>query len=143
MKPFFAKHAGELPAPTLEEFLRAVSLVSSRAFLVDEHHGDSMVPVADMYVSLSRSLSLSLSLCVCVCVLVLCLCLCLCLFVCVCCFVCAAVAVGVLVCVLDELLRAVSLVSSRAFLVDELHGDSMVPVADMYVCMCVCVCLCV
>lgn len=36
--------------PTLNEFYRAFSLVSSRAFLVDAYHGLSMVPIADAYV---------------------------------------------------------------------------------------------
>jgi hypothetical protein len=44
------KHPAMFPAPiALEDYLRAVAYVSSRAFLVDGHHGDSMVPVADMY----------------------------------------------------------------------------------------------
>lgn len=33
----------------LNEFYRAFSLVSSRAFLVDAYHGLSMVPIADAY----------------------------------------------------------------------------------------------
>jgi hypothetical protein len=33
--------------PTLNEFYRAFSLVSSRAFLVDAYHGLSMIPIAD------------------------------------------------------------------------------------------------
>ncbi|KAF8959934.1 hypothetical protein BDZ97DRAFT_1365609 [Flammula alnicola] len=36
--------------PTLLDFYRAFSLVSSRAFLVDAYHGLSMVPIADAYV---------------------------------------------------------------------------------------------
>ena len=36
--------------PTMEGFLRAYSLVSSRAFLVDAYHGLSMVPIADALV---------------------------------------------------------------------------------------------
>ncbi|KAI0649219.1 SET domain-containing protein [Trametes meyenii] len=35
--------------PTLQGFLRAYSLVCSRAFLVDSYHGLSMVPVADAF----------------------------------------------------------------------------------------------
>ncbi|KAF5389179.1 hypothetical protein D9757_003496 [Collybiopsis confluens] len=38
-----------LPESTLEQFLHAYSLVSSRAFLVDAYHGLSMVPVADAF----------------------------------------------------------------------------------------------
>ena len=33
---------------TLDNFLNASSLVSSRAFQVDNYHGDAMVPLADM-----------------------------------------------------------------------------------------------
>lgn len=36
--------------PTVEGFLHAYSLVSSRAFLVDAYHGLSMVPIADALV---------------------------------------------------------------------------------------------
>ena len=36
--------------PSITGFLRAYSLVCSRAFLVDAYHGLSMVPVADAYV---------------------------------------------------------------------------------------------
>jgi hypothetical protein len=38
----------------LHLFLRASALVSSRAFDVDSYHGTSMVPFADLYVSLYR-----------------------------------------------------------------------------------------
>jgi len=38
--------------PTLNEFYRAFSLVSSRGFLVDAYHGLSMVPIADAYASI-------------------------------------------------------------------------------------------
>ena len=31
----------------LEDFLRAYSIISSRAFLIDTYHGLSLVPVAD------------------------------------------------------------------------------------------------
>ena len=34
-------------SPSLEGYLHAYSLVSSRAFLVDAYHGLSMVPIAD------------------------------------------------------------------------------------------------
>ncbi|CAG9461278.1 unnamed protein product [Pedinophyceae sp. YPF-701] len=34
---------------TLEEFRRAASLVSSRAFYIDDEHGNAMVPVADIF----------------------------------------------------------------------------------------------
>ncbi|KND02469.1 protein-lysine N-methyltransferase [Spizellomyces punctatus DAOM BR117] len=34
---------------TFEHFLNATSLVTSRAFQVDEYHGDSMVPLADIF----------------------------------------------------------------------------------------------
>ena len=35
---------------TISHFLRAYSLVSSRAFMVDAYHGLSMVPIADAWV---------------------------------------------------------------------------------------------
>lgn len=34
--------------PSLQDFYRAFSLVSSRAFLVDAYHGLAMVPIADV-----------------------------------------------------------------------------------------------
>ncbi|TPX59327.1 hypothetical protein PhCBS80983_g02519 [Powellomyces hirtus] len=34
---------------TYEKFLQAASLVSSRAFEIDAHHGESMVPLADLF----------------------------------------------------------------------------------------------
>jgi hypothetical protein len=33
---------------TLEQFMRVSSLVASRAFFVDDYHGEAMVPLADM-----------------------------------------------------------------------------------------------
>jgi hypothetical protein len=43
--------------PTVEGFLHAYSLVSSRAFLVDAYHGLSMVPIADALVFFRASIS--------------------------------------------------------------------------------------
>lgn len=34
---------------TLDNFMRAASLVASRAFGIDEHHGEAMVPLADIF----------------------------------------------------------------------------------------------
>ncbi|KAF9025013.1 SET domain-containing protein [Hymenopellis radicata] len=45
--PIYTKHRGV--KPSIEEFQRAYSLVSSRAFLVDAYHGLAMVPIADAF----------------------------------------------------------------------------------------------
>ena len=53
VRPLFRRHAKRwgLPeaATTLQSFLQAASLVSSRAFDVDAHHGHAMVPLADLF----------------------------------------------------------------------------------------------
>lgn len=41
--------SAEAEKPSWEEFLEAVSLASSRAFRVDESHGEGMVPLADLF----------------------------------------------------------------------------------------------
>ncbi|KAJ7573705.1 hypothetical protein C8J56DRAFT_804112 [Mycena floridula] len=46
--PVFASYFPSIN-PTFPEFCRAISLVASRAFLVDGYHGLSMVPVADAF----------------------------------------------------------------------------------------------
>lgn len=48
MQPFLALAASTKP-PMLEDFIRAYSLVSSRAFYVDNYHGLCMVPLADAF----------------------------------------------------------------------------------------------
>lgn len=50
IQPFLANHPELFDASVaLEEcYVRALSLFSSRAFQVDEYHGDSMIPLADL-----------------------------------------------------------------------------------------------
>ena len=52
-EPFIHRHSNAITSqheivPMLHGFYRAYSLVSSRAFVVDAHHGLCMVPVADL-----------------------------------------------------------------------------------------------
>ena len=51
MRPFFEEEggAGAGEGPTEEDFAAAASVVASRAFRVDDRHGDGMVPVADLF----------------------------------------------------------------------------------------------
>ncbi|GAM28384.1 hypothetical protein SAMD00019534_115600, partial [Acytostelium subglobosum LB1] len=56
-----ANHPDLFPAAvfTLENFKRASCLVSSRAFNIDDYHGDAMVPLADMVKNDKESLLVS------------------------------------------------------------------------------------
>lgn len=45
----YPKMFNAMAATTLDSFMEAASLVSSRAFAVDDHHGDGMVPLADVF----------------------------------------------------------------------------------------------
>ena len=51
MAPLAAEYPQRVNAPlwTFENFRAASTLMSSRAFFVDEHHGEAMVPVADAF----------------------------------------------------------------------------------------------
>lgn len=51
VRPFFEEEggAGAGEGPTEEDFAAAASVVASRAFRVDDRHGDGMVPVADLF----------------------------------------------------------------------------------------------
>ena len=55
LEAFFRAHVADLaPSITLEAFLHAHALVSSRAFVVDAYHGPAMCPLADLYVRIRR-----------------------------------------------------------------------------------------
>ena len=51
VRPFFAHVMADSgsPPPSRASFFDAASLVASRAFRVDDEHGDGMVPLADMF----------------------------------------------------------------------------------------------
>lgn len=58
LEAFSRAHIADLaPSMTLEGFLYAHALVSSRAFVVDAYHGLAMCPLADMYVRTRRTCS--------------------------------------------------------------------------------------
>ena len=46
VKTFCQMHSAILPEPSFLDFKKAMSLVSSRAFQVDDYHGDAFVPLA-------------------------------------------------------------------------------------------------